>query len=179
VSSKRMTDMISNLLEYARLGNQPTFGVVDTQTMMQNIHFDLINQIQNVGGKLILGNMPSVIGDNTLMRLIFQNLISNGLKFNRDGVAPVVKIEGLVRPNDYMFSIEDNGIGISEQDAKDIFDIYRRTNESDINYEGTGIGLAHCKKITDIHRGEIWLKSNKNQGSTFYFTISKKLQSTQ
>lgn len=176
VSSKRMTDMISNLLHYARLGNQPNFEVVDTQVLLQNIHFDLITQIQKVGGKLILGNMPSVIGDSTLLRLIFQNLISNGLKFSRQEVSPVVKIEGLVRANDYLFCVSDNGIGMSNLDAKDIFDIYKRTNETELEYEGTGIGLAHCKKIAEVHHGDIWLKSYLDKGSKFYFTISKKLQ---
>ena len=178
VSSKRMTDMISNLLQYARLGNQPNFEVVDTQVLLQNIHFDLITQIQRVKGKLILGNMPSVIGDGTLLRLIFQNLISNGLKFYKENETPIVKIEGLVRANDYLFCVSDNGIGMSEYDAKDIFDIYKRSNESELHYEGTGIGLAHCKKIADVHHGEIWLKSKVGEGCNFFFTISKKLQST-
>ena len=178
VSSKRMTDMISNLLQYARLGNQPKFEVVDTHILLQNIHFDLINQISQAGGKLILGNMPPVVADETLIRLIFQNLISNGLKFSKEGNSPVVKIEGLVRANDYLFSVQDNGVGMSEPDAKDIFDIYKRTNHAEIHYEGAGIGLAHCKKIAEIHQGEIWLKSSIGEGCTFYFTISKKLTSS-
>lgn len=175
VSTKRMTDMISNLLEYARFGNQVKFETVDTQVILQNVHFDLITQLQKVKGKLIVGNMPEIIGDPTLLRLIFQNLISNSLKFSRQGVIPVVEVEGLVKPNEYQFSVKDNGIGMSKYDAADIFDIYKRSNAAEDQYEGTGIGLAHCKKIIDLHRGKIWVKSEVGKGSTFYFTINKKL----
>jgi len=116
ISAKRMTDMISHLLDYAKFGAKVDFKMVDTHTLLQNINFDLITQIQRTKGKLILNELPSIQGDETLLRLLFQNSISNSLKFSREDVPPVVEIASTSGPEFVTFSIKDNGIGIPENE---------------------------------------------------------------
>jgi len=173
ISAKRMTDMISHLLDYAKFGAQVDFTSVDTHTLLQNINFDLITQIQRTKGKLILGELPSIEADETLLRLLFQNSISNSLKFAREDVPPVVEISAKVESEFITFSIKDNGIGIDEKDIPGLFDIFKRVDSADHHFEGTGIGLAHCKKIVDIPQGNIWIDSELGVGSTIHFTIKK------
>lgn len=176
VSAKRMTDMIAHLLEYARFGNKLEFSKIDTQSLVQGVHFDLIHLFQKTNGKLIVGDLYWVVGDQTLLRLLIQNLISNGLKFCKPDVKPIVTINS-ERNSDYIkFTIKDNGIGISDQDKNDLFNIFSRGNHKDDSFEGSGIGLAHCKKIVEFHQGEIWCESNEDGGTNFCFTISNKLQ---
>lgn len=178
VSAKRMTDMISHLLEYARFGNQSVYTKLDTHILVQGINLDLITQIQSVQGKLIIGELPVLVGEVTLLRLLFQNLISNGLKFRKLDLPPIVSIEA-EECNDYFkFTIKDNGIGIKKNSKENLFDIFARGKNVEKDYEGSGIGLAHCKKIVELHQGEIWCESEEGLGTSFYFTISKKLYET-
>ena len=175
ISAKRMTDMITHLLEYARFGNVVEFKKVDTHTLLQNINFDLITQIQRTEGKLILNELPIIQADETMLRLLFQNAISNSLKFHREGVPPVVEISAIVGLEFVEFMIKDNGIGVPKKDIPKLFDIFKRVDLHTEQYEGTGIGLAHCKKIVEIHHGEIWMDSVLGEGSTIHFTIKNNL----
>jgi len=134
--------------------------------------------MKRVKGKLIIGDVPIMVGEETLLRLLFQNLISNGLKFRNLDVLPVVSIDAEESKDYYRFQIKDNGIGIPPNTRKNLFDIFARGKNVDQNYEGTGIGLAHCKKIVELHQGEIWCESEEGLGTSFYFTISKKLYET-
>lgn len=104
------------------------------------------------------------------MRLLFQNLISNGIKFSKKNISAVITISAELKNNVWEFSINDNGIGIAEEHQNKIFAIFQRLHLKE-EYEGTGIGLAHCQKIVGLHEGEIWVESKPNLGSTFYFTI--------
>ncbi len=171
-SAKRMTDMISHLLNYARFGNKPIYEDIDTHILLQNVHFDLITQIQRTQGKLIVKSLPTLVGDKTLLRLLFQNLISNALKFTRDNVPPIIEVSSTTLADFTRFEIKDNGVGIKEQYIPELFNIFARGHHKDKTYEGTGIGLSHCKKIVEIHGGEIWCESEVGVGTTFFFTIS-------
>lgn len=176
VSAKRMTDMISHLLNYARFGNQSLFTKLDTHVLLQNVNFDLITQIQKVNGKLIIGELPQLTGDATLLRLLFQNIISNALKFKKEDVAPVVKVSSFENDTHHCFKIEDNGLGIKDQDLSNLFNIFARSEAIAKEIEGVGIGLAHCKKIVELHNGDIRCESKLGEGSTFFFTIFKNLE---
>jgi light-regulated signal transduction histidine kinase (bacteriophytochrome) len=105
---------------------------------------------------------------------LIQNLISNAIKFTAKDTISEVKISCTERELDWMFEVHDNGIGIDPKNFDEIFQIFKRLhNEND--YPGNGIGLAHCKKIINIHNGNIWVESEEKKGSRFYFTISKNL----
>lgn len=176
-SSDRMKHLIEGLLEYSKLGKSKTLQLVDCNTLIENLKLDLANVIQRTGSQLIVGDLPKIHGLELELRLLFQNLISNGIKFKKPEINPIVKIDCIKIPDTsnplqgvHQFSIKDNGIGIEEKYFNRIFAIFQRLHSRD-DYEGTGIGLAHCKKIVAAHKGELWLESKVGEGSTFYFTI--------
>jgi light-regulated signal transduction histidine kinase (bacteriophytochrome) len=115
--------------------------------------------------------LPVVVGHQSLKSL-FQNLITNSIKFTLKGTRPEIKISSTQNQTEFVFSISDNGIGIDPQYFERIFSIFQRLHTRE-DYPGTGIGLAQCKKIVELHGGRIWVTSKPDNGSTFYFTISK------
>ncbi len=176
-ASDRMKKLIDALLEYSRLGRSKAYAEVDCNQVLKELKSDLKSRIENTGAILDITDLPMVNGSEIELRLLFQNLISNGIKFRTSDTIPEITINCVKKRDDkkdtksfWEFSVKDNGIGIPEEHQERIFAIFQRLHSRDA-YEGTGIGLAHCKKIVEAHGGKIWLESFKNQGSTFYFTI--------
>ncbi|WP_062057602.1 YfiR/HmsC family protein [Aquimarina longa] len=176
-ASIRMKKLIDALLEYSRLGRTKTYEAVDCNTIIEELKSDLKSIIEKTETKIHIENLPVVKGSEIELRLLFQNLISNGMKFIKPSTIPEITVSCIKKNNPqnedtgfWQFSIKDNGIGISEQYQDRIFAIFQRLHSRE-EYEGTGIGLAHCKKIVEAHGGKIWLKSKEEEGSTFYFTI--------
>jgi len=175
-ASVRMKKLIDALLRYSRLGRSREFTEVNCNTVLNELKADLKIRIEDSGAKIITKNLPIVTGSEIEIRLLFQNLISNGIKFRAAGVTPKISISSIKKTNTkeskdfWEFSVKDNGIGIPDQHKERIFSIFQRLHSRE-DYEGTGIGLAHCKKIVESHGGEIWLESTVGKGSTFYFTI--------
>ncbi len=175
-ASVRMKNLIDALLRYSRLGRSREFSDVDCNTILDELQKDLKIRIEDSGAQIITEDLPVVTGSTIEIRLLFQNLISNGIKFRAAGVTPKISISSHKKTNteeskDYWeFSVKDNGIGIPDQHKERIFAIFQRLHSRE-DYEGTGIGLAHCKKIVESHGGEIWLESTEGKGSIFYFTI--------
>ena len=176
-SSVRMRELINALLKHSRLGLMNDLSEVDCNKLIEEIKLDLKEVIKESALTLTTQQLPTVFASKVELRLVFQNLISNAVKFKKPNVAPVVnisvkKISGEKDSNKemWLFSVQDNGIGIAEQYQERIFSIFQRLHARE-EYEGTGIGLAHVKKIIDCHNGKIWLTSEEGQGSTFYFTI--------
>jgi signal transduction histidine kinase len=176
-ASVRMKRLIDALLEYSRLGRSKKYHNVDCNTLIEELKKDLKIILEKTGAKIRVKNLPVVKGSEIELRLLFQNLISNGIKFRVSGTIPEINITCIKKnaPEDtskgfWQFSVKDNGIGIPEEHQERIFAIFQRLHSRD-KYEGTGIGLAHCKKIVEAHGGKIWLTSKEKSGSTFYFTI--------
>ncbi len=169
-ASNRMSTLINNLLDYSRIGYSEELTEVDINETIQDIKADLNSLIYQKEAIILYNNLPKIRAYPTLMRLLFQNLISNGIKFSKKDETPVINIAAELKNNNWEFSVKDNGIGIAEEHQKKIFAIFQRLHLKE-EYEGTGIGLAHCQKIVALHEGEIWVKSQPNKGSTFYFTI--------
>jgi PAS domain S-box-containing protein len=167
----RMQTLINDLLAYSRVGthDQP-LEPVDCQRILENVLRNLQMTIADSQGKITHDPLPQVQVDPTQLAQLFQNLLSNGIKFRQPGVSPHIHIGCSPHGNKWLFSIQDNGIGIDPQYVDRIFLIFQRLH-SRTEYPGTGIGLAVCKKIVERYSGNLWVESKPGQGSTFYFTI--------
>ena len=114
--------------------------------------------------------LPTVMADESQLIKLFQHLIGNAVKFREEEEPPGIHVSVEKRENEWLFSVQDNGVGIDPKHFERIFMIFQRL-DSEANYHGTGIGLSICKKIVERHGGRIWVNSEPGKGSTFYFTI--------
>ncbi len=169
--AKRMSSIIFDLLEYSRIGNTASKVPIDTDKLLKEILIDMSAGIKESGTEIHVQKLPVVQG-YTYLKSVFQNLISNAIKFKDKERQPVVTISAKDNGKEFQFSVQDNGIGIEEIYYERIFLIFQRLHTR-AEYEGTGIGLAHCKKIIELHGGKIWVESDIGKGSTFYFTLPK------
>ena len=166
----RMGDLIDGLLGLSRVSTQKVPSVpTDCNELVDGVITDLGQVIEESGALVTSGDLPTINGDSTQLGQLFQNLISNGIKFRGD-VPPRVNVEAQNRGGEWVFSVRDNGIGIAPRHRDRIFQMFQRLH-SRANYPGTGIGLAICYKIVQGHGGSIWVESEPGEGSTFYFTI--------
>lgn len=172
---QRMTKLISSILTYSRVGKDNVeFTEVDLNEVLDNKIQDLSQKISERNAVVHRENLPVVFGESEQLSMIFYNLINNAIKFNQKE-KPTVEIRLFEECDNYWtFSVKDNGIGIAKEYQDKIFEIFKRLHGKE-EYKGTGIGLAVCKKIVLRHRGKIWIESEQGKGTTFFFTISKKL----
>lgn len=171
-SSRRMQELVKGLLDYSRIGREKQLVEVDCNQIVKDVLSDMAITLAESKAKISFDNLPQLKGYPTELRQLFQNLISNAVKFRKKGAVPEVKISVQEQKNDWLFSVQDNSIGIDEKDMHKLFVIFKRLHNRE-EYEGTGIGLAHCKKIVELHGGTIWAESKLGEGSTFKFTIQK------
>ncbi len=169
-STSRMRNLIHGLLEYSILGKGKTAERVDCNEILSFVLEDLQGVISEKQGKIESGPLPTLNAHPIEIKQLFENLISNALKYCREGVTPVINISSRKKDSTWEFKFKDNGIGIDEKYYEKIFVIFQRLHNNQ-DYEGTGIGLAHCRKIAELHNGRIWVESIPNEGSEFYFTI--------
>lgn len=170
----RMSLLIKSLLTFSRLGRDKKITPVDLKKVIVEVMDDLQTQIQKSHVDIEISNMPILNGYEIEIRQLFQNLIANAIKFSRAGVKPLIQIYARETTGEWQISVKDNGIGIEPVYFDRIFDIFQRLNTQD-KYEGSGIGLANCKKIVEFHHGKIWVESTFNQGTTINFTLSSRL----
>jgi signal transduction histidine kinase/ligand-binding sensor domain-containing protein len=170
----RLKVLINDLLEYSRIGKKNESSMVDCNRLVGEVVGDLQIAIREAGAEVIWKDLPAVKAYPTEMKQIFQNLITNAIKFRKKGVVPQVTI-GCARENGHWkFSVRDNGIGIDPKHTDRIFVIFQRLHTRN-EYEGSGIGLSNCKKIAELHGGNIWVESKPGEGSNFLFTIKEQL----
>lgn len=169
-STLRMQNLIKGLLDYSRIGRKKILSEIFIDQLLDIVCLDLKVRIDYAGAEITYRNMPIIMGYEIELRQLFQNLISNAVKFRKRDVAPRVDITARSIADGWEFAVKDNGIGIAPEHADKIFLIFQRLNNREA-YEGSGIGLANCKKIAEMHNGTIWVESAPGQGSTFYFTI--------
>jgi PAS domain S-box-containing protein len=174
--ARRMQDMIDALLTYSRLTTKakpPEW--VDLNKVIENLKkVELATMLDETGGIIHVPKpLPSVQADPSQMHQLFQNLIGNGLKFHKEEIPPEIIIRAHeVENNMIRIEVEDNGIGIDEKYHGQLFTMFKRLHSRE-QYEGTGIGLASCKKIVERHGGNIGIKSTPGKGSTFWFTLPR------
>lgn len=168
--AKRMQALINDLLTYSRVGTaaarlQPTDSAAVARTALRSLRV----AIEDSHADIRYGELPMVLGDAAQLTQLFQNLIGNAIKFRGDRT-PVIVVSAEADGPFWRFSIQDNGIGISREYFDRIFVMFQRLHSRGA-YEGTGIGLAICKKIVERHGGRIWVESEPGQGSVFSFTL--------
>lgn len=169
----RMQVLINDLLAYSRVGTRSKgFKTVSCNDILKNTLTDMQNIIEENDAKVTNDPLPSVVADDTQISQLFLNLIGNAIKF-KNNHQPRVHISAEKNEKEWIFSFQDNGIGIEKEYADRIFIIFQRL-QSKSEYPGTGIGLAICKKIVECHGGRIWMDSVPGKGSTFHFTIPMK-----
>lgn len=171
-SSFRMQALVKGLMDYSIIGKERNLILVDCNQIVKEVLSDMAYKIKETDAVILVNELPKINGYSLELRQLFQNLISNALKFKKQGVDIEIKISAEKSGEDWLFSIQDNGIGIAKSDKEKIFTMFKRLHNRD-EYEGTGIGLSHCKKIVELHGGNIWVESVPEGGSIFNFTISK------
>jgi light-regulated signal transduction histidine kinase (bacteriophytochrome) len=173
-SATRMRSLIKGLLDYTKISAVENLHETDLNEVLNDCLSNLDERITATKARITLSPLPTIHCSPVYISSLFQNLLSNAIKFTKQGTTPEISISYQERANDWLFKVKDNGIGISKKSQSEIFIMFRRLHNQD-DYTGHGIGLAHCKRIVESHNGELWLESNLGEGSTFLFTISKKI----
>ncbi len=168
----RMQSMINDLLDYSRVGTTgKTFEKTHFARALSQAIINLHGAMEESGAVVTKKNLPTIKADESQLIQLFQNLIDNAIKFR--GKEPSrVHVAAKKKGKEWLFSVQDNGIGIDPQYAERIFVIFQRLHNRK-KYSGTGIGLAICKRIAERHGGRIWVESKPGKGSTFFFTIPR------
>lgn len=173
--TERMAHLTASLLEYSRLDVDAKTELVDTHRLVSEIRQDLAELIRENNVEIIVADdLPRAAGNPAQLRIVLQNLITNGIKYNtRDakrieiGWAPHAAPEA---PGDVRFFVRDNGVGVDPQHHQAVFKIFKRLNTDDAFGAGTGVGLTFAKRVVESLGGEIWLESEPGSGATFFFT---------
>lgn len=167
----RMQTLIRDLLSYSRVGSQAKeLEPTSSEKVFREVLTHLGLAIEQSGAQITSDPLPMVMADRSQLGQVFQNLIANAIKFHSDQT-PQIHVSAKEKEGQWVFSVQDNGIGIEPEYFERIFIMFQRLHGKN-EYKGTGIGLAVCKRIIDRHGGKIWLESTKSKGSTFYFSLS-------
>jgi PAS domain S-box-containing protein len=169
-AADRMELLICSLLDYSRLDNVKSLQQIDCNEILEEVKEDLNNLITSTNAKIIVHSLPIFNAYPLELKLLFQNLINNAIKFRKKTIPPEIVISANKIDNGWEFEVKDNGIGIEDVNKEKIFILFRQLHHRD-EYEGAGIGLAHCKKIAELHNGTIWVESKFGEYSSFHFTI--------
>jgi len=169
-ATKRMSMLVKALMEYSRLGRAKRLTYSDCGKIISDVIADLQTMIKSASAVIHVSEMPRLNVYEVEIGQVFQNLISNAIKFRKKDGLPEIRISSREVNGKWQFAVNDNGIGIAPTHFNRVFDIFQRLHSVD-EYEGNGIGLANCKRIVELHEGEIWVESVLGKGTTFYFTI--------
>lgn len=166
-----MNKLILDTLAFTNLSEgELTIESVNLNETIGNIESAIAGTLEEKKAKIeITKPLPIIEGNQSTMFSLFKNLIENGIRYNENH-KPTIKIDYQKKDKEYLFSVQDNGIGIPSTYHSAIFGMFKRLQSKD-EYEGSGLGLAHCKKIIETLGGEIWVRSEQGEGATFYFTI--------
>lgn len=170
-SASRMQDLVDALLVYARLGTKVRQRTdVDCARLAAETCEDLASIIQAAGAIVECDDLPVVVGDPLELALVFKNLLSNAIKYRRPGTPVGVRFSAASAEGEWHFSVDDNGVGIDERHRERVFRVFQRIPGQPV-HEGTGIGLAACKRVIEGHGGRIWVEGNEPSGTRVCFTL--------
>ncbi len=169
-SAVRMRSLLHDLVAYSRITSRgAVFKITALDLIYEKAVENLEQAIRDTGAVIQKKTLPAVWCDENQIQLVFQNLISNAIKFHGKK-NPLIEISCNVTPDEWVIAIKDNGIGFESQYMSQMFSVFRRLH-AQVDYPGNGIGLALCKKILERHHGRIWAESVPEQGSTFFFSL--------
>ena len=173
--AKRMQTVIHELLNYSRISSvKKPYVRTDLDVLVKDVMKGLNSSVQTSGAEVNIDDLPTLTAEPNQLYQLFQNLIDNAMKFVKDK-KPVINVTATEHEDTWEFTVSDNGIGIKEEFREKIFQMFQRLH-STAEYPGTGVGLAICKKIVELHGGKMWVESEFGEGTTFHFTISKHLE---
>jgi light-regulated signal transduction histidine kinase (bacteriophytochrome) len=165
-----MRALVQDLLGFSRAGTKALkLHTAQAQAILEDVLVNLKVAIEQSHAEVTADPLPEMVADAGLLAHVFQNLIANAIKFQKDS-APRVHVSAQRAPAGWIFSVRDNGIGIEPQHATRVFGIFERLHPSD-RYPGTGVGLAITQRIVERHGGKIWFESTPGHGTTFFFSI--------
>lgn len=167
---QRMKTLINDLLQYSRIGTNVHPEPFEIKDVIEELKEDIHASINETNAVIKYDQLPDFIGYRTEIKLLLQNLISNGIKFRTPNVPPIIEVSAENIDGGFLFSFKDNGIGINPNMHEKVFGLFQRLH-TQAEYKGSGIGLAHCKKIIELHGGDIWFEPNADHGTTFKFTL--------
>lgn len=171
--AKRLTQMINDILEYSRIGFDPDmFEMISIKDLVEEVIKLKSDVISNSGVKFDIGPLPTIYTIRVPIKIVFQNLIGNAIKYITPGQEILITIQARELDDYWEFAVKDNGIGIDPQYLEQIFDLLKRLHPKS-QYPGTGMGLSTCRKIVTQFGGKIWAESSPGNGSTFFFTLKK------
>src|SRR6185312_10339639 len=168
-AAHRMERLINDLLEYSLVTMARTFENVESASALETAMHNLSVRIEEHRARVECSVLPPVFANPGQLAIVFQNLLSNGLKYHADE-DPVIRIDAKPAASQWLFSVSDNGIGIDPEHQERIFKMFQRLHNR-ADYQGTGIGLALVRRIIELHGGRIWVESTPGGGSTFFFTV--------
>lgn len=171
-AADRMKDLIQSLSEYLKAGRNREYANTDLNELANEVLEEIQGAIQTTNATVKVSKLPTIYGNAVDIKRIFQNLISNAIKYRKSDVAPLIGISAEEKKGEkkWQFRFEDNGIGMSKEGGNVAFQIFKQLHPRD-EYDGMGIGLSICKKVIEMHGGSIWLESEEGVGTTFFFTL--------
>lgn len=170
-ATEKMRNLIKGLLDHSRLSIDQTKVSIDCNVLIDDLLPRLSGIIKSKGAKVHYVNLPVLNGFESGIKQLFGHLISNALKFSKEGQKPKIEITAFKEGNFWRFEFSDNGIGIEDRFKEKIFGMFQRLHGTEI-YPGDGVGLTHCRKIVELHGGKIWVESKVGEGTKFCFTLS-------
>lgn len=174
-SVNRMMILLNSLLDFSRLGRNLKLTEKDCRQLINNVIADLESLLTASDASIEVHEMPVLYLYESEFSQLIQNLVINAIKFQKKDNKPKISISAEKMDSKWKFSVSDNGIGIAPKYYDKIFEIFQRLH-NDSEYKGSGIGLAFCKKIVQLHKGDIWIESAEGQGTTFHFTIANLIE---
>lgn len=168
--TKRMDSQVQDLLSFSKVSNKEESHIYDMNEIVEDVRTDLSDMITKNEVEIEVNNLPSVNVIKSNLGQVFQNLISNAIKYKKSGTKAIVKISSFEKDDNWVICVRDNGIGIASRDINKIFKLYTQSSKEN---DGLGIGLATCQQIIESYGGQIWVESELEKGSHFYFTLPK------
>jgi len=174
-AANRMTSLIDKIYEHSRIGSMSELSAVNLSNIVKQVKKELLPIIVEQKASITYDPLPTIIGYEKELFMLFHSLLTNAIRFKKKEIPPIILISVIEKERKWEFIIKDNGKGIESRDQDSIFKMFYQL-ETDKNVSNNGTGLAHCRKIVELHEGAIWVDSIKDRGSSFHFTIQKKLE---